>query len=431
MQTIRTHWVVLATLAWVSGQMPPAAALEASVVLGHTAEYTTNTARTESDEVSDWIQRPNIQVGLMQQSTQLDLDAGYRYERRMYREDLFDDEYSLTGAAGLVWHALPERLDFIVRNTRTDATRRSFTPFTEANRQTISITNAGPLLRFRPRQNSELQLEYTYTDVSANRTRSDSQSHTGAMRYVVNLSSIRSIEFAGTRRRVDFDNALAADLNVTTASATINKTGTDLDYSLMGGYNVTKRAHALDDVDGLEFDLLASWNASSVTVVQLAAGHRITERSRYLSGGDELDFGDGVIEDSDLNEVFRESRGAVSVTRPIGNNQVSLSLGAYREKYEDVPRDNERLATRLTLSRNLNPLTTLNASLEAGRRRYTDEDSERNEYRGDLGVTRQVTPRFSASIGGSYEEWDGDGFGRSYEEWIGRISVNYLLFDRR
>jgi hypothetical protein len=407
-----------------------AVALEARVSIGHTAEYTTNTARTEDDEVSEWVHRPSIDIGLRQEGAQLELDADYQYERRIYQKDLFEDEFSLTGRGTLLWHALPERLDFTIRNTRTDSTQRSFTPFTEANRQTVSMTDLGPTLRFRPRSNSELQFEYMYSDVAVTRTDSDSQRHSGTMRYLINLSSVRNVTFSGSQSRVEFDNPFAPKLDVSVGSVTYNQVGSSTELSATGGYNLTRRSQGQSDVKGPQFDATALWNATADAFIEVRASHQITDLSSNLNLGSTVSR-EGVQEDSDLNAVFKETLASVTLGRPIGNSQISLTVDALRENYEDVPRDNDRLLARLGFARNLNPLTTFTASIETGRRKYDDEDLDVDHVRGSVHFTRQITQRLSGTIGADYDEWDSDGDGRSYQEWTGRASLNYTLLDRR
>lgn len=411
---------------------PAVQALDATATVDYTGEYTTNTARTETDEVEEWIHTPAFNIALNQEGAQLEMDAGYRLERRYHEEDLFDTESAATGNASVVWHALPERLDLTVRNTRTESTRRSIDANTEANRQTVSYTEAGPTLRFTPRRNSELQLEYLYTDVSAEETETDSERQTGTLRYIVGLSAVRSVTFTGSYNAVDFDNPLAPDLDVSIATVTFSQTEGDLAYDLTAGYNRTERDQDRDTVDGPIFEAGMTWNFTTQTVIALEAARQITDRSSNLMSG-RLDFGEGqVSEDTDLNEVFTETRGSVSLSRPFGNNEITLSATASEEDYEDALRDSERYSVGVSLNRALNRRTNLSLDFEAGRREFTDEAEEQDEYRGALRISRELTRRFSLSLGVRYDERESDteggvGSGRSYEEWTGVITLGYRL----
>ena len=89
----------------------PAAAVEWDVAVNYTAEYTSNTARTTDNEIEEWIHQPGLSVGATHDGPNLELNGGYNFERRIFEEDLFDDENVTTGSAELLWHVVPERLD--------------------------------------------------------------------------------------------------------------------------------------------------------------------------------------------------------------------------------------------------------------------------------------------------------------------------------
>jgi hypothetical protein len=421
----RATWLCLAAIA------PSAHALEADLALSNTAEYTTNTARTETDEVEEWVNTPGVELSLTQEGAALDLDSQYRLQRRMYERDLFDDETVLTGQTELLWRALPERLDFTVRNVRTESTERARVPNVEDNRQTVSTTEAGPTLRLRPQSNAELQISYLYSDLRAEETDTDSHRHTGTAQYVVELSPIRTLTLAASNTRVQFDNPVAPDLDVRLGEVTFDHRGNRLEYTLTGGYNETRRNQDRDTVDGAVGELSVRWNATSETSLQLAASRRIVDHASRLTTGI-LDFGDSVDEDTDLNEVFTETMGRVALASRLGNNDVVLALSAGEEDYEDALRDSERQAVSATLGRDLTPRTSLRAVVEFGRRKFTDEDDEYDEIRGTLELTRQMTRRFEVVLGVHYDERDprGDG-GFAYDEWVGRLQLRYHLLGGR
>ena len=70
----------------------PAAAVEVVAGALYTAEYTTNTLRTEDDLIGEWIHRPGVDFYAAEESASLEMDVNYRYFRRMYTEDIWQDE---------------------------------------------------------------------------------------------------------------------------------------------------------------------------------------------------------------------------------------------------------------------------------------------------------------------------------------------------
>ncbi|NBC23823.1 MAG: hypothetical protein GVY21_10145 [Gammaproteobacteria bacterium] len=404
-----------------------AAALDADLSVDYTGEYSTNTALTATDEIDEWVHLPGADLSLNQSGAALELDAAYRFERRIYEKDLFDNESAVRGTSEAIWHALPERLDFRVRNTRAESTIRARQPNTEVNRQTVSVTEGGPTLRLRPQTNAELQLEYLYTDIAVEETETDSERQTGAVRYIVDLSATRTVTLEGTWTDVDFDNPLAPDLEATIGMVMLDQAGRNISYTVGAGYNRTKRELGRDTVDGAIFDGSIEWNARPATSFELTASREIRDQSSsLLTGGG--GFGDEIDEDTDINEVFVETRGMITWNQRLGANELSISALGSQEDYEDVTRDSERVAGRLSLTRALNPRTELSASIEVGTREFTDEDDEFDEIRGDLELRRRMSRRFSLAVGARYEERQSDGIAdTSYDEWVGRIVLRYSL----
>ncbi|MDA1076639.1 MAG: hypothetical protein O3A63_18085 [Proteobacteria bacterium] len=126
-------------------------ALEGAIGLSAYADYTSNTLRVSSPKVEEWIYRPGVDFTASHDGPTFQVDAGYRYERRIYEKDLNDDRNVTTGSANIDWQAIANRLDFYVRNTRNESTINSQQADRPNNRQVTSITEAGPLLRFQTR----------------------------------------------------------------------------------------------------------------------------------------------------------------------------------------------------------------------------------------------------------------------------------------
>jgi hypothetical protein len=273
-----------------------------------------------------------------------------------------------------------------------------------------------------------LELQYLYSDVDAHRTGTDSQRHTGSLSYMLSLSSVREVGLTASHSKIDFDPPFAPDLDVTQVAATFNQLGSTVDTSFTGGYSWTQRDLDREDVRGALADLTLTWRPNSIAVVEFNAGHRITDRSTNLLGGLPRR---AVEEDTDLNEVFKETVASIVLTRPIGNNEVALSIRASREDYEDVPRDSERASIGLVLTREVSPRTTFRGAFDIGRRDFSSDGIERDEYRGGLSVEHRFTPRLAFTVAARYEEWDQDTAGRNFSEWLGSASIRYTLLERR
>lgn len=395
----------------------------------HTSEHTTNTARTANNDIEEWIHRPGIDLGITHEGANLELNADYNFERRFYEKDLFDDENVTTGAAVLLWHALPQRLDFVVRNTRTESTQRARDVQTQNNRQEVTYTEAGSTLRLQPRSGDELQFEYLFTDVRAEETNTDSQRHTGTARYILRMSAARGITFESSFTDIDFDNPFAPDIESWRHSVTYRQTGANLQLSLTGGYNRFDRDLDRDTVDGGMFNVDLGWQRGA-SRLSLSGGQQLRDNSSRLTGA--TGFGEFIREDTDLNEAFTETLGRLTWSQSFGRTNLGLSVFASKEDYEDVARDSERVGVSLTLSRQLNRRTTMEARFAATNRKFDDQMQAFDEYNGSLRLTRELGRALNVSLGVVYEERNGDGdAGTDFREWIYSIGIAYTVLGAR
>jgi len=421
------HPAILLTVAAISTISRPVQALEFGLSVYEESEYTTNSGRTERDEVEEWIHSPGVNLTTAHTGPNLDVSVDYRLTRRIYQQDLFEDENEASGAANLVWNALPQRLDFNVNHTRTQSSIRSISAATPDNRQETVNTSAGPSLRFNPRGSDELRFTYLWGERSAEETRNDATTHDSSVSYQLTMSNTSSLTFTGMLNQVQYDNPFAPDIEYTIGQLTWDRQLSSVNYSLMGGYTKAERTKDLDDVNGGIFSGNLTWQARPATIITFDAGRDIRDQSANLSSGrfvDDLDFAAS----SDLAEVFTNERASVSVNQQL-NQRTSMDFAVFvdREDYEDVARDTDRQTYRLGINRRLTRQMDLSFSADLATEEFDDEGDEADTIRGNLTLTYDFGRRFNFSFGVSYEERDSDTdiASRTYDEWSAFFRIAY------
>jgi len=268
------------------GWLPAATlALDLTANIDVESDYSTNSRQTPTNEVEEWIHRPGFNVGATHSTPSLTLDANYEFERRFYQEDSFEDENATTGRATLLWNALPHRLDFTVSNSRTETPIESIDPNTPNNRQVVSNTLAGPILRFRTRGDDELQLQYLNGDRSNEVTGNDSTTHDLTARYKLVTSTTNELAFEAISRQTEYDDPLTPELEATVGQVIWTRSANDLELSVMGGYNQSEHDLGREDVDGSIYDLSLDWQARPNTAISIAAVRAIGDQTSALSSG--------------------------------------------------------------------------------------------------------------------------------------------------
>ena len=218
-------------------------ALDTGLTVFEESEYTSNTARTKDNEISEWIHSPGVNLTANHQGPKLELDVDYTLIRRLYQEDLWEDNNESRGTVFLNWDTVPERLSFTVNHTRTQSAVRTTAATTPDNRQETTVTSAGPTVRFNPRGADEVLLQYFRGRRTAELTRNDADTDTFIGSYIWNASDTRSITLSATRNEVDYDEEFAPDIEYNTGELTWARNLKDLQLSIMGGYTDAKRSN--------------------------------------------------------------------------------------------------------------------------------------------------------------------------------------------
>ncbi len=411
----------------------PARAIDVEAAAQYTAEYTSNTLRTETDEVGEWIHLPGADLRVAEDTASLEMDVDYSYVRRIYTKDFWQDENRLLGTAGIDWHALPDRLDFFLNNARTETTERALQTATQANRQIVSTTEAGSRLRFQPRSADELQIEYLFRDVHTTRTETDSQRHNGTLRYLMGLSENRTLVALGTYSDIEYEGPFP-DAEYAIATIGYQQETGPVDFELNVGYNWYER-----DGRGRTHDPVYSgsltWEATPTATFTLTGSRLITDQ------GSDLASGGTAGETSDVNAAFEETTGTIGWNQLIGANTITLSGYWTRQEYaEDIqealgrPLTNTRIGGRFDFRRALTRTTTFNLYADLSNRDFPNQGDvigdDQDELRSGIRVDHRLGRSLNLNWGVRYEKRDAETT-ESYDEWIGSIQIYWTFWGAR
>lgn len=422
------------TLAGVGLAAPQIAnAIDVEAAAQYTAEYTSNTLRTETDEIGEWVHIPGADLRVAEDTATLEMDVDYSYIRRMYTKDIWQDENRLIGTAAIDWQALADRLDFFLNNTRTESTEQALETATRANRQTVSTTEAGSRLRFQPRAADEFQIEYLFRDVRTTRTETDSQRHNGTLRYLMGLSENRSLVAAGTYSDIEYEGPFP-DAEYTVVSLGYLQESGPVELEINVGYNWYER-----DGRGKTHDPMYSgsltWEAAPTATFTLTGSQMITDQ------GSDLASGGTAGETTDINAAFEETTGTIGYTQELGAN--TITLGGYwtRQKYaEDLsqaigrPLTNTRIGARADFRRSLTRTTNFDIYADFSNRDFPDEGDvigdDQDELRAGFRVDHRLGRSLNLNWGVRYEKREAVST-MSYDEWIGSIQIYWTFWGAR
>jgi hypothetical protein len=398
-------------------------AIDVEAALQHTSEYTSNTLRTETDEIGEWVHQPGADLRVAEDTATLEMDVDYSYIRRIYTKDIWQDENRLTGLAAIDWHALADRLDFFVNNSRTESTEQALQTATQANRQIVSTTEAGSRLRFQPRSADEFQIEYLFRDSQASRTETDSQRHNGTLRYLMGLSENRALVAAGTYSDIEYEGPFPDAEYAVVTLGYLQEAG-PIDLEINVGYNWYER-DGRGRTDDPMYSGSLTWEATPTATFTLTGSRMITDAGSGLSSGDTAS------ENTGINAAFEETTGRIGWDQTLGAN--TITLGGYwtRQEYaEDIPLTNTRVGGRFDYRRSLTRTTTFQLYADLSNRDFRDEGDDQDELRTGFRVDHRLGRSLNLNWGVRYEKRDAVTT-ESYEEWIGSIQIYWTFWGAR
>ncbi len=424
MQTFAGLWLICA-LALLPGF---GWAVETTLEVGYRLSHSDNSNRSSVDPISEWIQEPNASVTVNHEGPNISANGAYRFARIFYEENSRDEEPNHSGKVNLTWHALPNRLDFVVQNTTTMNTINSARANSPENRQLTNTFSAGPTVLWRGfRPGDETRLNYRYTVNTNDRTNTDSVRQSTSIDYIVPLSPRRSVTTTLQYEDVDFDNDLSPDYEFVSGVLRYNASGDDLDINLSGGWKFIDRADDFDDLDGFITDSSLTWKLSAVSSWSFGyrrdAGDRSTQTRRGIP-----EFGEEFRDRTDINELFVYNNFTSTYSRSFGRTDFSLS-GFYRDidYEEDIESDEESWGGAILVSRQLTRSISARLRGSAERIDFVDENREDDIYRYDFELNWNAARRLRLALGTSYEDRESDNLGADYDEFVYYIGLYYMV----
>ena len=407
-------------------------AVETTLEVGYRLSHSDNSNRSSVDPISEWIQEPNASVTVNQEGPNISANGAYRFARRFYEENSRDEEPAHSGNAHLTWHALPNRLDFVVDNTTTLNTINSDRSSSPENQQLVNTFSAGPTVLWRGfRPGDETRLNYRYVRTYYDRTNTDSVRQSTSIDYVVPLSQSRSVTTTLQYQDVDFDNDLSPDYEFVSGSMRYNATGDDFDINLSGGYKFIDRADDFDDLEGFITDSSLTWKLSAISSLSFTYRRDADDRSTQTRGGIP-GFGEEFRDRTDINELFVYNEFTTAYSRTFGRTDFSLS-GFYRDTdyEEDIRSDEEGWGGAILLSRQLTRSVSARLRAAAERLDFVDDNREDDIYRYDFEVNWNAARRLRFAAGTTYEDRESDRLTADYDEFVYYVGIYYMVLGPR
>jgi hypothetical protein len=413
-------------------------AVELHVEAGYEAEYTDNTALSANNEVSEWIQTPQITVGLTEETQSVSASANYNVSRQIHQNNTFSDQTTGVGNGDLTWRAIPNRLDFELSNSSTQTTINSQDPNVPSNQQVTSTTTAGSTLTLDGPSNHMIQFHYDYAFVNAERTDTDSQRQTGEASYIVPLSPHKSARLNITVVDVNYANSQNPDYISQAAEVAYASAGDVVDLDTAIGYTVFDRRQQADDVKGTTGNIDITWHVSDITNIHGGYSRSLQDQSTNITAGIP-DYGQQFNDNTNLTTPYTLDSTNIGISTQLGHNTVDLTGfrddinydGSTTTTTGTTDADQNTIGTTLGVGRALRP--TLRARLFATYATVDYKGQDRKDHNLYSGLRFDWTRwrNLTVFFGTTYEKRTSDIATDEYNEWAGSIGLFYTLVGTR
>ena len=408
-------------------------ALELLGSISNTGEYTSNTLRTEENEIGEWIQVPKLELGVNQQSSAFTLAADYAFQKRTYHKDLVEDEVVATGTSSLYWPILARRLDFYINNGRTESTIEALAPQTRENRQIQSVTSVGSNFGFSPRGKDRLELSLSYSDSTTSESATHSVRNRVGLSYDFQLSAISSLLADFTYSELDYSGDFPG-ANTAQGSLSLSRNSDQLALNVTVGQNWYDRVGS-ERTSGGTYDIDVQWFALDDLQITFSAFYGIVDQSSNLdsqsNGILSTDPLSAIVENTGDNSAFIESRGRFIMMHLLG--RTSLTYAGFWSKQDyltDIDLDNYDQGYELGLTRRLTKTANISFDMEISDRDFTDlgESEKRKIFR------LQFDQKFGRAMRfiwiADYTELISTA-GNGYSEWTASFQLIYTFLDKK
>ena len=403
--------------------------LDFSLRGGYEASYSTNSNQVPEDEVQQWTHAPEIAVGLTHDSNNLQIDGQYTALRRMFQQDDdpgFDDESVVTGTSTLIWDAVPERLEFELDHARTESTINAFQNRGPGNRQE-SQRATGRVVYNQPIVGRQrLRTTGSYTNRSFEETDNDASIIELDLSYVIPSSEVRGWEVFVRRAETEYDDFPDQDFALNNAGLRFNSSAPTGLLELELGYAETRPDDsAADEVSGLNGSFELRRGLTTPFEWGVLVAREIVDRSNILERGTIDIETDLSLVDTDLTEVFVETRAEVSLVRNSGRNRIALNLNRGEENYDEVARDRTSHRATLTLDRRLRETLSIQGQIGYSDEQFDDIDQDDELYLGQVEMIWDLSSRLQLGAEVSYQERHSSDPSVEFKEWIGMLRFSY------
>ena len=333
-------------------------AYEASVGAG----TSDNILRNPNNEKSEEIASAGLQFSFDKQSSKVQADAVADLAYFDYRDNTFDSQFIGNFAGSALVSFVPERFQWVISDNFGQVLTDPFQPSTPDNDENLNYFTTGPDVTFALGSETRLRIGGRYSLTSYETSPYDSDSVSGQIGLIHQLSSSNSISLNGRAQNVNYkEEALNADYNQDDAYLRYEAQGARTRLGIDAGYSRIDRDAASKANGGGLLRLDVSRRVSGSSVVMLTGGREFSSSgaafaSSQGSGGISLNATPG----RQSPEPFTNDYATLAWNYSRNRSGFSL-FGSWNDQSYEETRSSDQTITRygIQIRRDLSQTATL------------------------------------------------------------------------
>jgi hypothetical protein len=391
-------------------------------------EHTDNVQRTAVNEESQDVGVAGLQLEINSKRPRLVTDVSGNLEYKDYLDDAFDSELVGGVDASLDFAFIPQHLHWVVEDNFGQIANQRQLADTPDNRQNVNYLSTGPDITFSMGGRTALKLSGRYGDAYYENTPEDNQSLGGSVALIRRVADKAAWSVNASTTEVEYDeDELFAKYRLNNGYLRYEAEGSRTTFSADAGY--TEVESDGDKVsDGPLFRVELSRAVATRSRVGFQAGTEFTtpgeafRRNQTVAGIQTTGADDGL----PITDPYQLDYAYLTFSTLWTRGSLVATLNARNEEHEIVTQqDRDIRGASLQVTRRLTPRVSADLGGFYDKEEFVNTDVDFDEWNVTLGVTWLLGRGFSLNVRLDHLEGSSDDGLRDYEENRGYIGIAY------
>jgi hypothetical protein len=366
---------------------------------------TDNIGRTSQDEVDETIATAGVNFSLFRESSRLETDLNGDFSYVKYLDDIYDDELIGNFIGQAILGIIPDRVEWLLRDTFGQTTQQAFSAVTPETREDINYFTTGPRFMFGMGSAFRVNLDGRFSKVTYEESPLDNERIGGDLAFIRDLSPRSSVSLNVHYSELDFEDEINVDFDRSEIFARYER---EVGRTTMGvdlGHTEIERRGQSDSGIVVRADLSRRVSPSSMLSVSL--GRESSDSGDIFEQLQSMQTGSsGTLAVQPTSEPFTNKYGTLGWYFDRTRTSLGFSFARFEEEYEGQSAlDRTRDIVAASFRRDLTPALQFRMSVQREDNKSVEGSDEFSQNYAMALLGWRLGRRVSLEL--QYERFDG------------------------